>query len=194
MAGRADPVEAGLGDFGEHLLPALIERGKVFAYPLPGYWRDLGRPETYVAAHRELLSEDLRLLDDPDWPIIPNGVPQSPARLHAGTQVSNSLVSAGCDNRGTVVDSVLGSGVGVAAGATVADSIVFAGVTIEADATLDWVVVDTATVIRARAQVGEANPGKQTTEEFLTIVGRDCVVGEGVRIARGARLEPGTTA
>ena len=45
-----------LGDFGEHLLPAMIERGRTYGYPLPGYWRDLGRPETYLAAHRDLLA------------------------------------------------------------------------------------------------------------------------------------------
>jgi len=35
---------SGLGDFGEHLLPRLIETGTVRAVPMEGYWRDLGRP------------------------------------------------------------------------------------------------------------------------------------------------------
>lgn len=45
---------AELGDFGDRLLPALIERGKVRAFDLDGYWKDVGRPEAYFEAHRDV--------------------------------------------------------------------------------------------------------------------------------------------
>lgn len=42
----------GIGDFPDHLLPRLVEGGKTHAYALTGFWRDLGRPSAYLAAHR----------------------------------------------------------------------------------------------------------------------------------------------
>ena len=41
---EADPGDTGLGDFGEHLLPRLVERGRVVAHAMEGYWKDLGQP------------------------------------------------------------------------------------------------------------------------------------------------------
>ena len=40
--GDDDVGDSGLGDFGDLLLPRLVERGKVYAHALEGYWRDLG--------------------------------------------------------------------------------------------------------------------------------------------------------
>ena len=47
--------DSGLGDFGDLLLPRFVERGKVYAHQLEGYWRDLGQPHHYLNAHLELL-------------------------------------------------------------------------------------------------------------------------------------------
>ena len=35
-----------------------------------GYWRDLGQPHKYLAAHHDVLTDDLGVLGDPDWPIL----------------------------------------------------------------------------------------------------------------------------
>jgi glucose-1-phosphate adenylyltransferase len=195
LAGRGTPDADGLGDFGEHLLPALVERGRVYAHPLDGYWRDLGRPETYVAAHRELLRDgSLGLFDDATWPMITNGVPRLPARVSAGPWVADSLLSPGCVIQGTVVRSVLSPGVRVAAGAVIRDSILMADVVVDSSATVEWAVVDSGCCIGPDAVVGEPNPDGGTAPEALTLVGRDSTVAKGVRVPRGSRLEPGTTA
>src|SRR3954454_23721677 len=47
--------DTGLGDFGDLLLPRLVDRGKVFAHRLDAYWRDLGQPHHYLNAHLELV-------------------------------------------------------------------------------------------------------------------------------------------
>ena len=46
--------DTGLGDYGEHLLRILVHRGKVFVHPMKGYWKDLGQPHKYVAAHHDV--------------------------------------------------------------------------------------------------------------------------------------------
>ena len=188
-----EPDGSALGDFGEHLLPALVDRGHTWAYPLPGYWRDLGRPETYVAAHRELLTSDVDLFE-PGWPILTNSRNHLPARVHAGGEVVDSLLSAGCQVHGSVQTSVLGPQVVVGEGATVRDSIVFADVEISPGATVQWAILDSGTRIGPGARVGAANPDGDASPDRLVIVGRDSVVGPDVQLAPGARLEPGTTA
>jgi mannose-1-phosphate guanylyltransferase len=37
----------------EHVFPALIERGKLYAYPYNGYWVDIGSPEDYEQAWKD---------------------------------------------------------------------------------------------------------------------------------------------
>ena len=182
-----------LGDFGEHLLPALVARGRTFTHPLSGYWRDLGRPETYVAAHRELLTSDVDLFE-PDWPILTNSSRHLPARVHAGGTVADSLLSPGCQVHGEVRTSVLGPDVVVGPGAVVRDSILFAGVRVEADARVEWAVVDRGTVVGAEARVGGPAVVDGVDPDHLVMIGLDSVVGPGVRVEPGARLEPGTTA
>ena len=60
--------DTGLGDFGDLLLPRFVERGKVYAHRLDGYWRDLGQPHHYLNAHLELVDRRADLFDA-DWPI-----------------------------------------------------------------------------------------------------------------------------
>src|SRR3954451_6538877 len=70
LGAEAGEGDTGLGDFGDHLLPRLVERGKVVAHPLPGYWKDLGEPQKYLQAHRDVLVDDVDVLADPEWPIL----------------------------------------------------------------------------------------------------------------------------
>ena len=180
-----------LGDFGEHLLPALIRRGHTYAYPLPGHWRDLGRPETYYAAHQELLATDTGLFTT-DWPITTNATHHLPARIEDTARVVSSLISPGCQIAGTVRRSVLGPGVTVAAGATVVDSILHADVHIEPDAHLHTAIIDTGCTIGRGATLGRARRSKSPAAALI-LIGRDCTIAPTHTIDPGARLEPGTT-
>jgi glucose-1-phosphate adenylyltransferase len=189
-----DPEDgSALGDFGEHLLPAMIDRGRTYAYPMPGYWRDLGRPETYLAAHRELLAGEVDLFA-PDWPITTTVERRAPARLHHGCSVVDSMIADGCEIYGSVRNSVLGPGVVVEAGGQVRDSVVFADVTVRSAATVDWSIVDAGTEIGTGAKVGNGNPQQAPEPELLVLVGAGCRIDPGAQVPRGSRLEPGTIA
>ncbi|HYI55075.1 MAG TPA: sugar phosphate nucleotidyltransferase [Microlunatus sp.] len=182
-----------LGDFGEHLLPAMIERGRTYAHPMPGYWRDLGRPEAYLAAHRELLAGEMSLFA-PDWPITTTVEKRAPARLHRGCSVVDSMIADGCEIYGSVRTSVLGPGVLVEAGAQVRDCVIFADVTVRSAATVDWSIVDHGTEIGTGAKVGTGNPQEVLEPELLALIGADCRIVPGAHVPRGSRLEPGTIA
>ena len=190
----ADGGDAGdLGDFGEHLVPRMIERGSVYPYAMEGYWQDLGTPERYVAAHRDLLAGRVGQLDDPSWPILTRDLQRAPTHVHTGARVEDSLLSPGCSVRGIVRRSVLGPGVRVEAGAVVADSVVLADTTIAAGARVSWSVLDTGVEVGRRANVGGRLSGRVARDRDLVLVGRDARIGPGTRLAAGARLEPGTT-
>lgn len=189
-----DPADgSALGDFAEHLLPAMVARGKVHAYRLPGYWRDLGRPETYLAAHRDLLAGEVPLFDL-DWPITTTVEKRAPALMHLGCTVADSMISDGCEIFGAVRNSVLGPGVLVEAGGQVRDSVIFADVIVRSGATLDWAIVDHDCEIGAGARVGSGNPGAVLEPERIALLGPDCRIEPGAQVASGSRLEPGSIA
>ena len=64
-------------DFGNDIIPSMIERAHVQAYPFrdsqtggPGYWRDVGTLDSFWEANMELVHATPALnMYDPDWPI-----------------------------------------------------------------------------------------------------------------------------
>ena len=87
LGADSDAGDSGLGDFGDHLVPRLVERGATYAWGLEGYWRDVGQPHHYLQAHQDVLTDDLGILAEPGWPILtrqPQRVPGAGARRRAG--------------------------------------------------------------------------------------------------------------
>ena len=81
--GRASGDD-GLEDLGSHLLPAQTRDGLARAYPLEGYWRDVGTVPAYWQAHRDFLAAEPPIdLDDPAWPMHTRGGRHSAARRPA---------------------------------------------------------------------------------------------------------------
>ncbi|MGD9961621.1 glucose-1-phosphate adenylyltransferase family protein [Nocardioides sp.] len=185
--------DTGLGDFGEHLLPRLVDRGQVVAHPLTGYWRDLGEPRKYLQAHQDLLTDDVGVFGELGWPILTQPPQRVPARLLDGATVTDSLISPGSRVSGWVHRSVLGPGVVVEAGAMVSNSVVFADTVIKADATVHWSIIDSGCTIGSGARVGDAEADALGSSDAVTLVGQDSQVAAEAVIPAGSRLEPGTT-
>ncbi|WP_448614255.1 glucose-1-phosphate adenylyltransferase family protein [Modestobacter sp. URMC 112] len=173
--------EDGLEDLGTHLLPAQTKDGLARAYPLDGYWRDVGTVESYWAAHRDYLSAEPPIdLDERSWPIHTRGGRHSAARVLDDGQIENSLLSGGTRVSGNVRGSVLSPGVIVEAGATVLDSVLLPGVHVRAGATVTRAVLDDNVEVGERATVGG--------DGDITLVGREARVEDGAELAAGARL------
>jgi glucose-1-phosphate adenylyltransferase len=191
-AAQTEAGDSGLGDFGETLVPRFVDRGRSVVHAMPGYWRDLGQPHHYLAAHQDVLTDDQGIFGDPGWPILTRQPQRVPGRVLDGAQVVDSLVSPGARVHGEVRRSVVGPGVVVERGAVVNDSVVFADTVIRSGARVDRAIVDERCEIREHAVVGRPDARATSDPDEVTIVGRDSVVdGE---LAPGARLEPGTTA
>lgn len=188
-----------LKDFGHELIPALVAQGSAFAYPLEGYWRDVGTIESYWQSHMDLLEAELPLnLDEPAWPILTLGVQRVPARIAESARITNSLISPGCQIRGTVINSVLAPGVVVEAGAVVRHSIVFHDTTIEADAQVAYSILDSSVQVGAGAKIGlHGKSGSPSSDAEvvpdITLVGQRAQVPADQHIPAGAKVQPGTT-
>ena len=187
--GDDDEGDSGLGDFGDVLLPRLVERGKAYAHRLEGYWRDLGQPHHYLNAHLELVDGDAGLFDL-SWPIRTLQPQREPARVRQGAKVNESLLSSGCVVAGTVTRSVLGPGVVVEAGAEVVESVVFADTVVRGGAVVTRSVVDADCELLDGAQVGDDSVALDDPDA-IPIVGRDSRVS--TKLPPAARLLPGTT-
>jgi glucose-1-phosphate adenylyltransferase len=173
--------EDGLEDLGSHLLPAQTSDGLARAYPLQGYWRDVGTVPAYWQAHRDFLSAEPPIdLDDPAWPVHTRGGRHSAARVLPGAVVDESLVSGGTRVAGEVRGSVLSPGVVVEKGATVVDSVLLPGVRVRAGARVVRSVLDDRVDVGERALVGG--------DGDVTLVGRQARVEAGSEVAPGARL------
>lgn len=156
-------------DFGKSVIPEMIGRDRVFAYPFGDedsaggtYWRDIGRIDAYHEANLDLLSPAPPIdLNDPAWPIRSAPYRAPPARTVSvsggprGEVVDSLIASGSLVTGGRVEHSVLGHGVRVRPGATVVDSVLFDDVSVGEGAFVRGAIVDKAVAIPAGERVGE---------------------------------------
>jgi len=64
------------------IFPILSARGVLYALPLPGYWLDVGTPETYLQAHLDLIPDELHV--DPTAVVAPTAQLRGPCVVEAG--------------------------------------------------------------------------------------------------------------
>jgi len=144
-----------LHDFGKDIIPSLVGGHRVFSYTFDDYWEDIGTVDAYWEANMAFVSPAPPvILKDPAWPVR-TYKPQYPPTFIAGGDIRASIIGAGCaliDCR--VVNSIIAPGVRIEPGAEVADSILFEDVTVRRGARLHKVIIDKASTIPERFEVG----------------------------------------
>ena len=184
-------------DFGKHIIPAMIEQDKVYAYQFDGYWVDVGTIDAYWRTSMELCDPDHPLdLWDADWQIRTRSQERPPVKTSVSGKATRSLVSNGCTIQGTVYRSVLSPGVFVSPGAVVRESIIMNDTFIGPGAILDRVVVDKQVVVSSGVRLGDGDgfnvpnaemPAKLNTG--ITVVGKGAYIPANVRIGRNVLIE-----
>ena len=192
LAAGSDEGDTGLGDFGDHLLPAA---GRARPHVRPPVTRVTGATSasriTTCAPTARCSPTTASVLSVLGWPILSRLPQRVPARVLDGGEVVDSLLSPGSRVAGVVRRSVLGPGVVVESGAEVHDSVVFADTVVRAGARVHWSVLDTGCVIEADARLGSRDEDALDDPDAVTLVGRGSQVSGQLRA--GSRLEPGTT-
>jgi mannose-1-phosphate guanylyltransferase len=149
-AGRAVSVE-------REIFPVLAEAGVLYGFPSDAYWRDIGTPASYLAAHHDVLSGAARTESPTGDAYLGPGAAVDPgARVGRRSSLGPEAAVAG----GAVVEgSVLGAGTRVEEGALLRDAILGEGVTVGARAVLEpGAVVGDGAAIGAAARVDGSEP------------------------------------
>lgn len=154
-------------DFGKDIIPTIIEKDRVFAYPFTGkdkktlYWRDIGSIDAYWEANMDLVSvSPIFNLYDQDWPIRTYQEQFPPAKTvfmegERKGQALNSLISNGCIISGGLVErSILSPGVRVEEYAQVYESILMEGVKIGRKAKIRRAIIDKFTSVPEELAIG----------------------------------------
>jgi glucose-1-phosphate adenylyltransferase len=167
-ADACDPASA--HDFGRNIIPALIDRCAVYAYPFrdeasgePIYWRDVGTIDAYWHANLELAAVVPPLdIYDSHWPIWTYQEQAPPAKF----------VFDDADRRGTAIDSLVSSGC-IVSGATVRRSCLFYNVRIEARSWIEDCVLLPDVAIGANCRITRAVVDKGCRIPDGTCIGVD---------------------
>jgi len=157
-------------DFGAHVIPDLVETGKVFAYDFAtntipgtmpyeeeGYWRDVGTISAIFDAHMDMLGNaPLFELDNRQWPIHPSGY-EGPATKILRGDIRNSMIAEGCViHKAKIRNSFIRSGVTIEDDVSVEDSLIMDHVTLKKGCKLRKVIVDKMNVIDEGVEIGFA--------------------------------------
>lgn len=184
-------------DFGKHVIPGMIERMRVFAYPFEGYWVDVGTIQSYWETSLAFLEPKPPLnLDDPSWVIHTKSSERPPVKVGLQGQIHSSMVANGSNIRGRVEHSMLSPGVYVSEGAVVRDSIVMNDVWIGPGAILDKVIVDKGAVIGAGTKLGYGDDPKANALEpdkintGITVVGKNAHLPANISVGRNVVIVP----
>jgi glucose-1-phosphate adenylyltransferase len=157
-------------DFARDVIPSMIGRDRVFAYPFrepfaetdEPYWRDIGTVDAYYEANMDLVAVTPRFnLYDESWPVRTYQEQRAPAKFvfaETGGRVGaavNSLVAAGCIvSGGWVEHSLLSYGVFVHSHSRVVDSILLEDVDVARKAMVRRAIVDKGVKIPEGEKIG----------------------------------------
>jgi len=179
-------------DFGRNIIPQLIDKYRVFAYPfrdeetgMQAYWRDVGTLDAFWEANMELVSVSPELnLYDNVWPIFTHAAQAPPAKFvfdrndRRGVAI-DSMVSGGCIVSGAEVKrSLLFSNVKVHSYSTVTDSVLLPEVDIGQNCRIRFAIIDRGAEIPSGTVIGEDHEadiarGFRVTERGVVLVTPD---------------------
>lgn len=184
-------------DFGEHILPQLIQEKNVFAYDFYDYWMDVGTYESYLETNIDLATKNSATtidLYDPNWKIYTKSEDLPPVLLGPDANVRTSLVSNGSKICGTVIDSVLSPGVIVSPGCVIKNSVILNGVVIGNNCLIENTIIDKNVVIGNNCIIGYSDdytPNKESPKVLhsgINVIGKKAEIPANTTIMRNCRI------
>ncbi|MFZ5787665.1 MAG: sugar phosphate nucleotidyltransferase, partial [Acidobacteriota bacterium] len=167
-------------DFAADLFPLLLADGvPLHGIEAEGYWRDVGDPESYLAAHTDFFRGVL--------PIEPPGRPSETATAMIW-QGAGVVVETGAELRGRIV---LGDGCRIGPGARLEDVVLGDGTSVAAGADLRQAVAWRAVRVGDHARVEGAVLCERVEIGPRTVIEAGAIVGDGTRLGREVRVKEG---
>jgi mannose-1-phosphate guanylyltransferase len=166
--GRAVSIE-------REVFPQLVEEGSCYGLALPGYWLDVGTPESFLQAHRDVLERNV----------------ETEVGKLLGRDYTHCLDGASIDAAARLVPPVYVGG-SVAAGARIGSvAVIGHGAEVGRDSVVD------NSVVGAGARIGESCSVVDSIVGEGAMLGDGCeasglaIVGPGARVGARNRLAPG---
>jgi mannose-1-phosphate guanylyltransferase len=157
------------------VFPRLVEEGSCYGLALPGYWLDVGTPETYLEAHRDVLERNL----------------ETEVGKLLGLDYTFCSGTSGVSERARLVPPVYVAGE-VAEGARIGSvAVVGRGAKVGRDSVVDNAVIGAGAVVGDGCTVVDSIVGEGA------VLGDGCevrgmsIVGPGARVGKGNRLAAG---
>ena len=162
------------------VFPQLAHEGAVYGVALPGYWLDIGTPDAYLQAHRDVLERkfvtELGEALGADYTLVDATAEVSPdARLVPPVWVGPGAVVAAGARIGSL--AVIGAGARIGACAEIESSVVGAGAGIGEATTVS------GSIVGESAEVGD---GCQV--RGLAVIGAGARIGGGNMLDHGIRV------
>lgn len=176
--------------------PQILADGKdLYAYTTDDYWIDLGRPEHYLTAHRDILSGKMPL----ELPLVLEpGISGPGTHLHDVSSATLNEIRRGASIAPPVhfddgvqlaptavigPNVVIGKECKIGERATIRDSVLWDEVEIGDGAHIDECIIASRAKIGANVRLGKG-----------TVVGHDMVIEPGTTVEAGGRIGPAAPA
>jgi glucose-1-phosphate adenylyltransferase len=189
-------------DFGRNIIPSILDRYRVYAYPFrntqtaaQAYWRDVGTLDAFWEANMELVSVSPQLdLYDKVWPVLTHQ-DQNPAAKFVFDdddrrgEAIDSMVSDGCIISGSKVKrSLLFSNCLIHSYSHILDSILLPDVEVGRHCRISKAIIDRGTVVPDNAVIGEDHEedrkrGYRVTASGIVLVTPD-MLGQRLHFTR----------
>ncbi|MBV8363080.1 MAG: NDP-sugar synthase [Candidatus Eremiobacteraeota bacterium] len=156
--------------------PELLAEGTpLYAYTTNDYWIDVGRPEHYLSAHRDILNGAMPLQLEPG--ISGAGAKSVHASIIPPVHLDEDVQIADGARIGPNV--VVGRGCKIATATNIRDSVLWNNVIIEEGATIDEAIIASGSRVGAGAKIGKGS-----------VVGHDTHIEPQRVLEPGARVGP----
>lgn len=176
-------------DFGKHIIPDLVRKGRVSAFRYGGFWLDIGTLKSYYQASLSLLTKRPRLsLSGIGRGVMTAPDDYPPMRMMEGSKIEKSMICSGSVISGTVRSSVLSPGVIVEKGAVVEESVILHDCIIGKGAKVVRSILDKDVHVGRGAVIGigDAKVPSDIQPEYLDF--GVTLIGKGTRIPSGTRI------
>ena len=164
----ADCCGSGRFDFGNDVLPYLLQRCRIQAYDFqsntvpglglceePSYWRDVGTLDAYFQAQMDTLGPTPRFaLENVHWPLTNQRIDHPSALVMCGEARHSRLGAGAVVDHALLDQAVVGPGARVLAGARLVRCVLFDAVTVGPGARLHNVIVAEGNAVPAGERIG----------------------------------------
>lgn len=178
-------------DFGKHLIPTQMEKGKTFAYIFDGYWEDIGTIGSYYQANLGLvIGESCLNLYDDERPIFTQNVSLPSSRIK-DTTVSQSIICDGCDVKADEISrSMIGLNSEIGENSVIRDSILVGWfphsnrepIKIGSNCKIEKAIIDEGSVIGDNVELTNRRNLKSYDDPWLSVKDGIMIVKAGAHI------------